>query len=147
VDAITAIDQTSMPVDENVAVAARRRRQLAIIISRNRMDSAPHVAIEHVSLAKPGFIFRAESVSILEPRGRMVVVMVVPVARDLPIMVIEPRMVLRALIVALSPMLILVMVVLIVTVLILAILILSTVLRADCTASYTKNEQHAARHP
>ena len=26
VDAITAIDQTSMPADENVAVAARRRR-------------------------------------------------------------------------------------------------------------------------
>jgi hypothetical protein len=26
VDAITAIDQTSVPVDENVAVAARRRR-------------------------------------------------------------------------------------------------------------------------
>jgi hypothetical protein len=99
------------------------------------MDSAPHIAVEHVSLAKPGFVLRAETVAIPEPCGRVAVVLVVPVARDLPIMVVEPRMVLPALIDALFPVLILVAVVLIVTVLILVTLILSTVLRPYCTAS------------
>jgi len=94
----------------------------------------PHIAVEHISLAKAGFVFRAKPVAVSEPRGWVVVVLVVPVARDLPIMVIEPRMILLALIVALLAARISVVAVLIVAILVLVILILSTVLRADCTA-------------
>ena len=139
VDAIAVIDQTGMPVDEDVAVAAWRRRQLAIIISGNRMDSVPHIAVEHISLAKPGFVFRTEPVAISEPRGGVVVVLVVPVTRDLPVVVIEPRMIPLALIVALlaaliSVVAVLIVAILIVAILVLVILILSAVLRAECTA-------------
>ena len=103
------------------------------------MDSVPHIAVENISLAKPGFVFRTEPVAISEPRGGVVVVLVVPVTRDLPVVVIEPRMILPALIVALlaaliSVMAVLIVAILIVAILVLVILILSAVLRADCTA-------------
>jgi len=63
----------------------------------------------------------------------MVMVLVVPIARGLPIVVIEPRM-------------ILIVVILVAVVLIVAILILSTVLRMDCTAGEGENKEHASCH-
>jgi hypothetical protein len=77
-------------------------------------------------------------IAVPEPCRRMIVVLVVPIARGLPIMVIEPRMILIVVI--------LVTVVLIVVILIVAILILSTVLRMDCTAGKGKNKEHATCH-
>ena len=85
------------------------------------MNPSPHLPIEHITLAKPRFVLGSQSVAVPEPHRWTVVMLVVPITRDLPIVVIESRMIL--------PGLILVMVGLIVV-----ISILSTVLCLHCTA-------------
>ena len=94
---------------------------MAVVVSRNRVNPSPHVPIEHSALPKPGFVLGRQSVAVPEPHRWVVVVLVVPITRDLPTMVIEPRMILPVL-------------TLVVAGLIAVILTLSTVLCLHCTA-------------
>jgi len=56
VDAIAAIEQTSLSANEDLTVANGWRRKTALVVSRNRVNPYTHIAIEHVALAKPGFV-------------------------------------------------------------------------------------------
>ncbi len=122
-DAIVAVNQNCMSANEDVTVAAGRGRQTAVVVIRNRVNLSPHIRIEHIILAETGFILGSQAVAVSQPYRRMVVVLVVPLARGLPIVIVEPRMILRVLIVAR-----LIVMILVVAVLITVILILSAVL-------------------
>jgi hypothetical protein len=90
VDAIRVVNQNHVSADEDVTIAAGRRRQTAIVVGRNRVNPSTHVSIEHVTLAQPGFVFRSQSIAVSEAYGWMVAMFVVPITRDLLIVVIEP---------------------------------------------------------
>ena len=123
VNAIAAVNQNHVSADEDIAVAAGRGRQTAIIVIRNGVNSSPHIPIEHIILAQPGFVLGRQPVAVSKPYRWTVVVPVVPIARGLPIVVVELRMILPVSIIA-----ILVLMILVVAVLMVAILIRAAVL-------------------
>src|SRR6202035_4958081 len=88
-----------MPADKHITVAAGRRRQTAVVVRGNRMNSSAHVLIEHISFTEPGFVLGRQSIAIPETHGWVVTELVVPVTCNVPGMVIKPRMILSVLIV------------------------------------------------
>ena len=66
------------------------------------MNHSAHVPIEHIAVTKTGLILGSQAIAGSEPGGRVVVVLVVPIARDLPVMIIESRMILVVVILTMS---------------------------------------------
>jgi hypothetical protein len=103
---------------------------------------------------KSGFVPVGQSIAIPKAPGPIVAMLVVPIAGNLPVMIIKPRMILPALVIAIlvavvliaivPVALILIATILITLVLTAIILILSQIPRLECACSKSENKQCAA---
>jgi hypothetical protein len=86
---VSVVDDSHVSADSHVPVIAPRRRKLAGKVSGHGMLFSPQIWIKHSSLAKPRFLVRRQSVCLSESSGRVLLVLAIPVSRDLAVVVVE----------------------------------------------------------